>query len=72
MHNSDLSSACISCSEWPDTVRRWTPLFCICTLGFAIRKVQDNPEGLKVDGIHQHMVCAADVNLLVKIPNTNR
>jgi hypothetical protein len=48
------------------------PLLFNFSLEYAIRKVQGNQRGLKLNGTHLLPACAVDVNLLDKIINTIR
>jgi hypothetical protein len=41
-----------------------SPLIFNFAFGYAIRKVQENQMGLKLNGTHQHLAHADDVNLL--------
>jgi hypothetical protein len=41
-----------------------SPLLFNCALEYAIRRVQVNQDGLKLDGTHQLMIYADNVNIL--------
>ncbi|KAJ4448442.1 hypothetical protein ANN_10458 [Periplaneta americana] len=73
--NDDSGYNCSANDRWFSHLLRadsLSPLFFNFALEYAIRKVQDNTEGLELNGLHQFLVYVIDVIMLRGNPQTIR
>jgi hypothetical protein len=54
----------VSFPEWPETGRDFVTIAFKCALEYVLKRFQESQEVLTLNGTHQLLACAEDVNIV--------